>query len=408
MNFRSDTVLIQWHTEVMKPMFFRVLLLLMASSLVTGCGLWSRGTPGESPMPLPEIIPQGTPEILWSRSIGAGGNRYLWKMRPAVIEDRVLVADVNGQLTAVNRDNGSTVWSRRVENATVTTGIAAAEGVAVFGTLEGQAIAVSVQDGGELWRVDLSSEAIALSPISDNLTVLRTNDGRLHALEADSGSFRWATIRETPALSLRGGHTPKMLPGRVLTGFDNGQLALFGAARGNVLWETSIALPSGRSELERLVDVDGYLPIFRGVVVATSYQGQLAALTLDDGQILWTRPFSSHQGADIHGTSMTVVAADADSQLWRFDLRNGDDFWMQRALRLRGITAPVIVEDLLIVGDYEGYLHWLAIEDGTFLAQIRVGNRAIINRPELVDGILYVLSENGQLSAVRGVLGAMQ
>lgn len=405
-SFAHSLVLVaKRETMAVKMPVVRMLLLLTAVSMLGACGLWSREAPGEAPAPLPEFVPSFAPEVLWSRSIGSGGDRYLWKMHPAVLEDRVLVADVGGRLVAVDRRSGAILWSRTLDGATVASGVASGEGQAVVGTMEGQAIAFSPRDGSERWRVNLSSEVIALSRVVGNLVVARTNDGRLHALEADTGLLRWSAVRATPGLSLRGAHTPQMLPGRVLAGFDTGALVLLDAGRGQVLWETAVALPSGRSELERMVDLDGHIPLFRDAFIASSYQGRLTAVDIDDGQLLWARSFSSFAGADVHIESETLVATSSDSHVWGFDVRNGGDLWQQSALRLRGLTAPVALENSVVVGDFQGYLHWLSWQDGSLLARARVGSRPIVTRPVLDDGILYVLTGDGQLSAVRGRTG---
>jgi outer membrane protein assembly factor BamB len=180
---------------------------------------------------------------------------------------------------------------------------------------------------------------------------------------------------------------------------------MLGTARGNPLWEATIAVPSGRSELERLNDADGYIPTFRGAAFVTAYQGRVAAVALDTGEPIWTRDFSSYQGGDISPDSEILVVTAADSHVWGLDPRTGGDLWQQTGLRLRGLTAPVVVGDQAVVGDYEGYLHWLSVTDGRLLARTRVGSGAIVTRPVLRDGVLYVASANGQITAVRARVG---
>jgi outer membrane protein assembly factor BamB len=138
------------------------------------------------------------------------------------------------------------------------------------GAMDGSAIALNLDNGDEIWRTRLSSEVLALSTVAGGVVVARTNDGRLHALDAASGTVRWTVLRTTPALSLRGVQVPQMLPGRVLASFDTGRLLMLGTNRGNVLWEATIAVPSGRSELERLIDADGHIPVYRGVAFAST------------------------------------------------------------------------------------------------------------------------------------------
>lgn len=371
---------------------------------LAACGLWSRDTT-EPPAPLPEFTAVGTPTSLWSRSIGRGGHRFLWQMQPGVAGDLLVAADVRGRVTALELDSGRSRWDTRLRDVEVASGMAVGDDIAVLGTLGGLAIALNLEDGDEIWRTQLSSEVVALSAVAEGQVFARTNDGRLHALDAASGTTRWTVLRTTPALSLRGAQVPQMLPGRVLASFDTGRMLMLGTGRGNVLWEATIGIPSGRSELERLIDADGHIPIYRGAAFAAAYQGRLVAVALDSGDTIWSRDFSSYQGGDIDAESGVLVITAADSHVWGLDPRNGGDLWQQSGLRLRGVTAPVAVGTQAVVGDYQGYLHWLDLEDGSIIARTRAGSGAIVTRPVLHDGVLYVVSANGRVSAIRARVG---
>jgi outer membrane protein assembly factor BamB len=388
----------------MIPVVLRFWLVAALVLSLSACGLWTRDTT-EPPAPLPEFTAVGSPNTLWSRSIGRGANRSIWQVKPAVTDDLVVVADSRGRVSALDRSTGAPRWESRLRDLRVSSGVGAGAGIAVVGTMDGSAIALSLDNGDEIWRTRLSSEVLALSPVAGGVVVARTNDGRLHALDAASGTVRWTVLRTTPALSLRGVQVPQMLPGRVLASFDTGRLLMLGTNRGNVLWEATIAVPSGRSELERLIDADGHIPVYRGVAFASTYQGRLAAVTLDSGDLIWARDFSSYQGGDIHGDSEILVVTAGDSHVWGLDPRNGGDLWQQRSLRLRDVTGPVVIGDQAVVGDFQGYLHWLSVDDGRILARTRAGSGAIVTRPVLRDGVLYVVSGNGQVSAIRARVG---
>ncbi|MFO8003637.1 outer membrane protein assembly factor BamB [Thioalkalivibrio sp.] len=388
----------------MIPVALRFWLVAALALSLSACGLWTRDTT-ESPAPLPEFTAIGSPTILWSRSIGRGAARSIWPMKPAVTDELVVVTDSRGRVSALDRDTGAQRWETRLRDVRVSAGVGAGADIAVVGTLDGFAIALNLDNGEEIWRTRLSSEVLALSSVAGGMVVARTNDGRLHALEAPSGSVRWTVLRTTPALSLRGVQVPQMLPGRVLASFDTGRLLMLGANRGNVLWEATIAVPSGRSELERLIDADGHVPVYRGVAFASSYQGRLVAVTLDSGDLIWARDFSSYQGGGIHGDSEILVMTAADSHVWGLDPRNGGDLWQQSGLRLRDVTGPVVIGDQAVVGDFEGYLHWLSVEDGRILARTRAGSGAVVTRPVLQDDVLYVVSGDGRVSAIRARVG---
>ena len=388
----------------MIPVVLRLWLVAALLLSLSACGLWTRDTT-EPPAPLPEFTAVGSPNTLWSRSIGRGADRSIWQVKPAVTDDLIVVADSRGRVSALDRSTGAPRWESRLRDLRVSSGVGTGADIAVVGTMDGSAIALNLDNGDEIWRTRLSSEVLALSTVAGGVVVARTNDGRLHALDAASGTVRWTVLRTTPALSLRGVQVPQMLPGRVLASFDTGRLLMLGTNRGNVLWEATIAVPSGRSELERLIDADGHIPVYRGVAFASTYQGRLAAVTLDSGDLIWARDFSSYQGGDIHGDSEILVMTAADSHVWGLDPRNGGDLWQQRGLRLRDVTGPVVIGDQAVVGDFQGYLHWLSVDDGRILARTRAGSRAIVTRPVLRDGVLYVVSGDGRVSAIRARVG---
>lgn len=388
----------------MMPLALRFSLVAALMLSLSACGLWTRDTT-ESPAPLPEFTAIGSPITLWSRSIGRGADRSIWQLKPAVTDELVVAADSRGRVSALDRSTGAPRWENRLRDLRVSSGVGTGSGIAVVGTMDGSAIALNLDNGDEIWRTRLSSEVLALSNVAGGTVVARTNDGRLHALDAASGTVRWTVLRTTPALSLRGVQVPQMLPGRVLASFDTGRLLMLGTNRGNVLWEATIAVPSGRSELERLIDADGHIPLYRGVAFASTYQGRLAAVTLDSGELIWARDFSSYQGGDIHADSEILVVTAADSHVWGLDPRNGGDLWQQRGLRLRDVTGPVVIGDQAVVGDFQGYLHWLSVDDGRILARTRAGSGAIVTRPVLADGVLYVVSGDGRVSAIRARVG---
>ncbi|WP_019024730.1 MULTISPECIES: outer membrane protein assembly factor BamB [unclassified Thioalkalivibrio] len=376
--------------------------LLIAGALMlslSACGLWQRDTT-EPPADLPEFEAEAQPEQLWSRSVGSGGERFLWQVYPGVADDMLVVVDADGRVSGLNPETGSQRWRVRLDDARVSAGVGVGDEIAVVGTLDGEAIAVDLQGDGERWRSRLSSEVVAISDVASGVVIARTNDGRVHALDAASGATQWTALRTTPSLSLRGAHRPQMTAGRVLTGFDNGRVVMLGLERGNVLWETTLGIPTGRSEVERMVDVDGYMPIYQGAAIASGYQGRLAAIDLNSGEIFWARDFSSYQGGDVTNEANVLAVTDAESHLWGLDPRNGADLWQSDQLRLRGVTAPVVVGDYAIVGDYEGYLHWFHLEDGRIVARLRASSGAVVTRPVLVDDILYVVTDNGRLTAV--------
>ncbi|MCG5493009.1 outer membrane protein assembly factor BamB [Ectothiorhodospira haloalkaliphila] len=373
----------------------QTLVMLLAVSLLAGCGLWTRDT-AEPPAPLPDFEAEVEPQVLWSRNTGAGSDGQYLQLSPFLGPESVVVVDARGRVSAHALDDGDRLWRVNL-NERMTAGVSGGGERIMVGTGKGHAIALSLETGEELWRRTLTSEVKGISRVEQGAVVFRTNDGRLHALDARTGETGWTAGRTTPALSLRGAGRPLMLSGRVAAGFDNGRVLMLGLGRGNVLWEATVSTPSGRSELERMADVDGELAVADGVLYAAGYQGQVMALSLSDGRVLWQRDLSSYRGVSVAGQMLFVT--DSEGHVWALDRRNGATLWQQDQLRLRNVTLPVILDQYVVVGDYEGYLHWISPEDGALVGRARGDRQGIMGVPQVRDGVMYTLGRGGRLSA---------
>ena len=378
------------------PLFRSLMLLLIAASLSACGGLFTRDT-AEPPAPLPAFEAEVQPRVAWSRSAGAGTGGQFLRLSPYVTDTEIVVADARGMVSAFSRDDGGSLWQVRLD-LPLTGGVNGGSEVVIVGSGYGEAIALNLSDGGEIWRRRLSSEVMAISAVSQGAVVVRTNDGRLHALDARTGEVGWTAGRTTPALSLRGSGTPLMLSGRVAAGFDNGRLVMFGLGRGNALWEAAVSTPTGRSELERMADVDGAMVLVDGVLYAAGYQGQVVALSVSDGRTLWQRDLSSYQGVAVAGDMLFTT--DSFGHVWALDRRNGATLWQQDQLRLRGVTLPVVLGGYVVVGDYQGYLHWLSPEDGALSGRVQGDRNGIAGEMRVRGNTLYAYGQGGQLVAV--------
>ncbi|WP_370642791.1 outer membrane protein assembly factor BamB [Ectothiorhodospira sp. 9905] len=373
----------------------RILVLLLAAALLTGCGLWSSDT-SEPPAPLPEFEATLEPQGLWSRNTGAGSDGQYLQLSPFLGPESVVAVDAHGRVSAHALDDGDRLWQVNL-NEPITAGVSGGGDRVIVGTGKGHAIALSLETGDELWRRTLTSEVQGISRVDQGAVIFRTNDGRLHALDARTGETGWTAGRTTPALSLRGTGAPLMLSGRVAAGFDNGRVVMLGLGRGNGLWEATVSTPSGRSELERMADVDGALAVEDGVLYAAGYQGRVMALALSDGRVLWQRDLSSYRGVSLAGQMLFLT--DSEGHVWALDRRNGATLWQQDRLRLRRVTLPVVLGEHLVVGDYEGYLHWISPEDGALVGRARGDHQGIMGVPQVRDGVMYTLGRGGRLSA---------
>lgn len=348
------------------------------------------------PAELTSIEPALQVETIWDRGAGDGIERY-GELRPVLVGDALYVTDGQGEVYALQVEDGRELWRQSLDVA-VTTGLNGGESLLLLGTREGLAIALGRKDGRERWRRQLSSEVMAFSEIEDGVVVVRTIDSRLHGLSAASGEILWQVNRDTPALSLRGASRPIITGGRLVAGFANGELLALSLASGEVLWETAIALSEGRTELERMVDINGRIQVDGGIIYVVSFQGRIAAVTLSDGQILWSRELSSYTGLDLDESYVYVTGE--NSHVMALDRRTGAIMWAQKKLEYRRLTAPSVIGDYLVVGDFEGYLHWLSKSDGRFVARSQVGDEDILSAPLIAGRRVYALGKAGSVAAL--------
>ncbi|MGH8570860.1 MAG: outer membrane protein assembly factor BamB, partial [Gammaproteobacteria bacterium] len=303
--------------------------ILVAAVALGGCGAskafmqkasgWM-GEEGSLP-PLPQLEPAISIETLWSEQVGQGADEFYLKLTPVVDEGSVFVADREGDVARINIENGSTVWNSEIEQL-VSAGPGLGDGQLYLGTTEGEVIALSAEDGRQQWSTRVSSEVLAAPRYAQGVVVVRTGDGKLFGLEAASGKRLWVYDRTEPALTLRGASAPLLSETLVLAGFDSGHLVALDLRTGKLIWDTRVVLPSGRSDLERMVDIDSEPQLYQGVVYVAAYQGKLAAIQSESGQTLWTRDLSSYAGMGL--SEGEIYLTGSDSAVWALDRYSGD------------------------------------------------------------------------------------
>ncbi len=334
---------------------------------------------------------------LWSRSIGQGSNDDRVKLVPYVLNDKVFVADRDGDVQALSAVNGKTLWETETD-LSISGGPGAGEGLVLVGTSDGEILALDEETGKERWRARVSSEVLSVPKAAQEVVVVTTIDGKLFAFSTTNGKLLWIYDRTVPVLSLHGSGSPVISGSTVVAGFASGKLAAFELATGNPLWESTISIPSGRSELERMVDIDGDPVVMDGIVYVATFQGDLAAVIEVDGEVMWRKSLSSYAGLGADWRQLYIT--DAEDNVWAIDPRNGGSLWKQDKMKGKKLTAPVILDSYVIVGDGEGNLYWLSPEDGQVLGSMEVLDDPISTPPMVVDGVAYVLSDDGDLVAI--------
>jgi len=378
------------------------LLLLGALSLASGCtalgNLFDNPDNTAPPAELVDFEPTVNVRTVWQRRVGSGAGKLFLKLRPAIGDDRVYAATRDGRVQAFDARTGETVWDTDTDSP-LSGGPGIGDGLVLLGTSEGEVLALGEKDGEIKWRARVSSEVLSSPEARGGIAVTRTIDGKLFGLNTDDGTRLWVYDRTAPVLTLRGTSSPALAEGAAIAGFDNGQVVAIALGNGQPLWETRVAVPRGRTELERMVDIDADPIILDNTVYAVTYQGQIAALELFSGEVIWRRDMSSHAGLGV-GPKNVYVTDDA-SHVWALDRSNSASMWRQSKLEARRVSPPAVFNEFVVVGDLEGYVHWLRKEDGQFVARVRVDSDGIVAAPVATPFAVYVYGSGGELAALQ-------
>ncbi|MES9942795.1 MAG: outer membrane protein assembly factor BamB [Candidatus Thiodiazotropha sp. 6PLUC2] len=372
-------------------------LIWLPMLLVTGCSIFTGKDNADPPSELVELQQELRIESIWDEDFEGGDGAQL-KLPPAHEYDQLYLAEPSGEIYAIDMKTGDTLWSVDIDSP-LSGGPGIGEGFLAVGTMEAELIVLNSADGTERWRKRVGSEVLSVPAIGGGYIVCRTGDGGVAAYAADSGERRWLYDRSVPVLSLRGDSSPAISNSLVVSGFAGGKLIGLTLDAGVVAWEASISTPKGRTELERVVDIDADPKLVEGTVYVTAFQGEVAAVSESSGVVLWRRSISSHAGLDASWRQLFVT--DEEDHVWSLDATNGATLWQQKALHARRLTAPAMIDQYLVVGDLDGYVHWLSQEDGRQMARVKVGSDAIRYQPLVIDDQVYVLDEGGTLTALK-------
>jgi outer membrane protein assembly factor BamB len=379
-------------------MIQRLALLACALPLVflTGCG--DKDKDPDPPAELVDLKPKIKIKEVWSTSLGGGTERLRLGLRPDFDGDRLYVADHDGDVLALRTNDGRQIW-RAQTKLPLSGGPGFGAGRVVVGSAKGDVLAFNAADGKELWKVSVRGEVIASPALDDTTVVLRTVDGKLRALDATSGKELWVVEQQVPRLTVRGTASPVINGDLVICGFDNGKVVAVSLKEGDTVWETSVNAPHGRTELERLVDIDSQVRVEDKDVFVVGFQGRAAMLALESGQIWWARDASSDRGLVVNPDTVFVSTASGD--VMALKRRDGTPLWEQNALHRRGLSGPAIVDNTIVVADFEGYVHWLDAATGDLLARESTDGARVTNAPVVDNGMVFVLTDSGRLAAFR-------
>ncbi|MEK7323030.1 MAG: outer membrane protein assembly factor BamB [Pseudomonadota bacterium] len=350
------------------------------------------------PAPLATFTKELTIKSAWSKPMGAWDAAPQGDVRPVLVGEKLFVVDGKHWLRAYQARGGKLLWERRL-GGEISAGITAAGEVLLLGTRQAEVLALSQKDGAPVWRTSVSSEVLAPPAAGEDMVVIRAGDGKIAALNLHDGVQRWVVERPVPSLTLRGIGAAVITDGVVYAGFANGKLLALSLRDGAVQWETVVAQPQGRSELERMVDVDARPLPLDDTVYAAAYHGRVTAVSRSNGRVLWPREVSTY--TDLAYDNDNIYVCDEEGRLWALDRRSGSALWKQEQLHYRAVSAPVVFGDYLVVADVEGYLHWLARSDGHLAGRYHISDRGVVGTPLVADDLLYAVGADGTITALR-------
>lgn len=370
--------------------------LTLTALLLASCGLFSDKDEEAQPKELVDFKQTLAIKRLWSAKVGGDAEFLRVALRPAGDGNRVYAAGFDGVVTAFDPETGKQIWRNKLGEK-LAAGPGVGEGLVVVVTQDGVAVALDADSGALSWRADLDGESLARPLISGEAVVLQTIDNRLRALSVYDGRQLWSVDQSTPPLTLRGSASPVVISTTVIGGFDNGRLQATNLLTGDVVWDSMLSPPTGRSDLDRLSDIDGDIAVVGQDLYAAAYQGRIAAVASESGQVLWSREMSSNVGVSADWNNVYTI--DGDGEVVALGRRDGVETWRNSDLLRREPTLPVAFNTAVAVGDLDGYVHFFSNLSGSPVARVKFGGAAISNPPIVISNKLYVQSDGGSIAA---------
>ena len=374
-------------------------LVAMAALLaLVGCD--SKDKKVDKPAELTDIKnPTVHIQKLWGATVGGGGKKLRLGLGLATSGNRLFAAGRDGDVAAFDLKTGKQIW--RVETKlALAGGTGVGADVVAVGSADGQVVVLAADNGAQRWRADVKGEVLSAPAVAEKEVVVRTVDGKLRGLNITNGVELWTAEQQIPKLTLRGAAAPVVARDVAISGFDNGRVLAVNLTDGATVWDSPVSPSHGRTELERLNDIDAAVKVLGDDVFVAGFQGRAAMLALDSGQIWWTRDLSSYRGVDVDDDQMYVSTS--QGELVALKRRSGVEVWRNDSLKLRSLSAPAVVGDYVTVADLEGYVHWFDRATGTAAGRVKTGGDRVTNAPLSIEGNLYVITDKGDIVAMHG------
>ena len=385
--------------KLSKSLFISVFMF----SLV-GCSLFGKEEEIVQVSPSPTVNNQFSIQQVWRNS--TAGNTHIYSLLgPINYENAVYVASRSGQVKAVDLSNGHTIWDKNLSQSTLFSsktalfsgGVSADDKYVYIGSERAVVYALDRNDGNVIWEKPVRGEVLARPVSSADKLIIHTANGNLQALNRNTGADEWDVMLEVPPLSVRGNSTPTIAHGAAIFGDDTGHVNAYYINNGQLIWQQRISQPSGSTEIAKLNDVDSTPVIEGNLAYAIGYNGNVVALDLSNGQIVWRKEMGSTHSFLVDSQRLFVV--DQNDNIRSVSKNGGTILWTQAGLLHRQLTDPVIYENYIVVGDFEGYLYWLDKDNGEIVAKTQVSSSGLISKPLVVDNKIVVQAKNGDIYA---------
>ena len=389
----------------------KALAIVLLSASLLACSSNDDEDPSTKVAELSDLENAFDVEVLWDRSVGDGVDDYFSRLKPIVAYNKVYSASRMGDVIAFDKDSGKKVWQADLSDinnersfwdsrisAKVAGGPTAGLNKIFLGTESGKVYALDAETGELVWQVKIKGEVITQPAIDSGILVVNSASGLIKAFDASTGEELWKVEQDVPALTLRGISTPVIASGGVLIGSGKGELSVYILEKGQAGWTTEVGEATGSTELERVIDVDSAPVVFGDKIYVISARGNLVAIDLKSGRILWKRQYSSFRQISVYRNDIYIT--NTSGHVYALNRINGIERWSNMELTNRSVTGPAVVDNYIVVGDFEGYLHWLDQETGEIVSRHKVDGSGIHSTPTVVDDVLYSQSRDGDLQAI--------
>ncbi len=380
----------------MKMIYKPLISATLLATLLVGCG----GSKLPKPSPLETFTSTANTEKVWSTNANGGNEELLFKLAPVSENDLIYAAGIDGKVSAINTMTGKKAWEQDYEDFSFSSNLAVTTDALYLGTDKAQIVKLDKINGNLIWEKPVPSTVIAAPKATENEVFAKTINGEITVLNAQTGAPIWNYQQTLPSLILRDTSDPVINGQALLTGFSNGVLMAFEKTSGNILWSKQISLPEGKTDVERMADVAATPKIVNDTVYAATYQGKIIAFNLQTQETVWTADASTYN--DFTVSDDAIFLGDTEGNVIAIERVTGTILWKQTALRYRYLSAPTYIgNDLVAIGDKEGYLHILNTKDGHFVARVSVNSSGILSAPLYINGLTIVQTNNGRLYAYK-------